>query len=547
VGASTALPHESDSTGYRASYVFGMREGAFDFVGGASYASEGLYYDGDGRAIAVNDVQGDLMDARSHNLFAKAGWNIDENRRLQLSANRYELVGNNDYVTVNGNPATGQLATSVRGSKPGEGTRNLSTSLSVDYTDKDLAGGYLQAQLYWVDFKGRYGSTDWEDFWGDGRDPHWFDQSQNLSEKLGGKFSWSRGNLFDQNLRVTLGLDIARDKTQQELVRARMAWVPETIYESWSPFVQAEWWMTESLMLTAGLRHERGKLKVDDYLTVPDQRTNPPGVRGTRYFVEGGEPETRETMPNAGIVWEVTDTLKLYASYSEGYTVADIGRVLRGITAPDQRVANLVDLQPVIADNQEIGLDYDNGRWLVHLAAYWSDSDLGARLNYDTATRTYKVARERTEIKGIDGSVAYQAENGMRAGVAYARSEGRYDSDRDNRVDSDLPGVNVSPDRWTAFWEVPVTPAADLRLQASRSQDRSFDFRGVTNPNTRFNGYTTVDLLSRFRLPVGTLSVGIENLFNEQYVTYYSQSTPREDTYVAGRGRVLSLSWSHRF
>ena len=52
-----------------------------------------------GCAIAVNDVQGDLMDARSHNLFAKAGWNIDGNRRLQLSANRYELLGNNDRLT----------------------------------------------------------------------------------------------------------------------------------------------------------------------------------------------------------------------------------------------------------------------------------------------------------------------------------------------------------------------------------------------------------------------------------------------------------------
>ena len=58
VSASTALPNESDSTGYRASYLFGTRSGAFDFVGGASYASEGLYYDGDGRPLAVNAVQG---------------------------------------------------------------------------------------------------------------------------------------------------------------------------------------------------------------------------------------------------------------------------------------------------------------------------------------------------------------------------------------------------------------------------------------------------------------------------------------------------------
>lgn len=91
VAASTAVPHESDSTGYRASYLFGTRSGAFDFVGGASFASEGLYYDGDGDSIAVNDVQGDLMDAESYNLFAKAGWNFGETRRLQLSANRYEL------------------------------------------------------------------------------------------------------------------------------------------------------------------------------------------------------------------------------------------------------------------------------------------------------------------------------------------------------------------------------------------------------------------------------------------------------------------------
>lgn len=540
VGASSALANESDSTGYRASYLFGTRNGAFDFVGGASYASEGLYYDGNGAPIAVNNVQGDLMDSRSHNLFAKGGWNLDEDRRLQFSANRYQLQGNNDYLTVNGNVATGLLATSVRGSQEGEGPRNRSTSATLDYTDKDLAGGYLQTQLYWVDFEGLYGSSDWGDFWGDGRDLNWFDQSQNASEKLGGKFSWSRGGLFDQNLRVTLGLDWARDKTHQELVVSRLDWVPVTVYESWSPFVQAEWWVHEKVMLTGGLRYEHGKLTVDDFTTIP---ANAGGSR----FVEGGSPTTDEVLPNVGLVWEATDALKLYASYAEGYTVADIGRVLRAVNRPGQRVDALVDLSPVIADNREIGLDYDDGRWLVHLAAYWSDSDLGSRLAFDNATQTYNVVRERTEIKGFDGSVAYQIQDGMRAGLAYAESEGRYDSDGDDRVDSDLPGINISPDRVTAFWDVDFAPSASFRLQASKALDREFDYRGVTQANTRFNGYTTVDLLTRFKLPVGTLSAGVENVFGEQYVTYYSQSTPRNDTYVAGRGRVLTLSWAHRF
>src|SRR3546814_2666774 len=34
IGASTALPSEDDGAGYRGSYLFGTKQGAFDFVGG---------------------------------------------------------------------------------------------------------------------------------------------------------------------------------------------------------------------------------------------------------------------------------------------------------------------------------------------------------------------------------------------------------------------------------------------------------------------------------------------------------------------------------
>ena len=289
-------------------------------------------------------------------------------------------------------------------------------------------------------------------------------------------------------------------------------------------------------MLTGGLRYERGELRVDDFTTLP--------VYGSQQ-VEGGNPTTSEVLPNVGAVWDATDAFKVYASYSEGYTVADVGRVLRGINTPGQRVDALVDLSPVIADNREIGVDYDDGRWVAHLAAYWSDSELGSRLSFDPASGTYSVVRERTEIRGIEGNVAVRAGDADRLGLAYAATEGEYDSDGDDHVDSDLPGINVSPDRVTAFWTRDWTPAISTRLQASHALDRSFDRRGVEVAD--FDGYTLVDLMARFAMPVGTLNVGIENLLGEQYVTYYSQSTPRADTYVAGRGRVLTLGWSHRF
>ncbi|MBB6364997.1 iron complex outermembrane receptor protein [Xanthomonas sacchari] len=535
VAGSSALPHRDDSTGYRASYLFGTRRGAFDAVAGASYAREGLYYDGNGQAVGVQDTQGDLMDASSHDLFAKLGWNIDAQRRLQLNANRYQLQGDNDYLTVPGNIATGQLATSRRGHKDTAAPRNRSTSLSLDYSDNALAGGYLQAQAYWVDFAGLYGGSNFANLLNDGRSV--FDQSQNTSRKLGAKTSWSRGDLFGLPLRVTLGLDLARDRTYQELVRSGLKWVPATTYSSLSPFLQTEYRIASHWLLSAGVRYERGTLEVRDFTTIPSNNGG--------QFVRGGKPTTTETLPNVGLVWEATDALKLYASYSEGYTVADIGRVLRSIDVPNQRVDTLVDLRPVISDNREIGVDYEDGRWLIHGAYYWSDAKRGTRLDYDTATESYRVARERTEIQGFEGTVTWQASDSTRLGMGYATADARYDSDRDGRVDSDMPGASVSPDRITAFWQQQWTPGISTRLQGSHAVSRRFDLRG--REVAHFGGYTTLDLQTSIALSRGQLSVGVENLLDRQYVSYYAQTTPRNDTYTAGRGRVLTLGWNVRF
>ena len=535
LGASTALPREDDSAGYRGAYLFGTRQGAFDLVGGVSYAEEGLYYDGEGDAIAVDPVQGDLMDAHSHDLFAKAGWTLDDQRRLQLTANRFQLTGEGHYAVVPGDYQAGIPATAVPGDQPLAPPRNDSTSISLDYTDRDMAGGTFQAQVFWTDFAARYGSFAYEDFFNTGSTETWYDQTQINAEKEGGKFTWTRGYLFDLPLRVSLGLDLIRDTTDQRYVAADIGYVPPTTYQAISPLVQAQYELGP-VMLSGGLRYERAELEVDDFVTIP---------RMGSQHVEGGNPSFSEVLPNFGAVWEVTRDLKLYASYAEGYSVADIGRVLRGIDEPNQSVEQLVDLTPVIADNREVGLDYDDGRWLVHLAAYWSDSEFGSRLAFDAATQSYLVKREATEIEGIEGNVALQLTGDARLGVAWATADGRYDSDQDNRLDSDLPGVNISPDRVTAFWEQEWSQGLATRLQASHARDREFEANGA--PAGGFEGFTTVDLLANVDLPVGALALGIENVFDRQYITYFSQTTPANDDYVAGRGRVFSASWTHRF
>jgi iron complex outermembrane receptor protein len=535
VGATTALPRQDDGAGYRGSYLFGTRKGAFDFVGGLSYAQEGLYYDGDGQAIAIDPVQGDLMDARSQSVFAKAGWDLGQSRRLQLSLNRYRLRGDGDYLNLPGDYQAGDTATSIPGDPPLDPPRNDSTTASLDYSDFAFAGGYLQAQLYWTQFDARYGAFRYVDFFNEGNDEVWYDQTNIGAEKHGAKFTWSRSGIADLPLRLTLGLDVTRDTTEQRYLAADIGYVPPTTYESLSPLVQAEYRVGD-VLLTGGLRHERARLDVADFVTIP---------RNGSQLVAGGAPEYTETLPNFGVVWEATDALKLYASYAEGYTVADIGRVLRGIKVPGQDVDELVDLTPVVADNRELGLDWEDGRWLAHVAAYWSDSDLGSLLIYDAPNNTYNVQRQATAINGIEANVAFRLSDATRLGLAHARTEGRYDSDGDDALDSDLAGINISPDRTTGYWEQDWTPRVSTRLQGSVSADRDFEYRGT--PAGHFDGHAVFDLQARIAFDSGTLNLGVENLFDRQYITYFSQTTPADDDYNAGRGRTLTASWNWRF
>ncbi|HFF6218719.1 TPA: TonB-dependent receptor, partial [Stenotrophomonas maltophilia] len=530
---SSALPNRHDDNGQRASALVGVRGDRFDLVAGLAYERQGLFHDGEGRSIGTN-AQGELMDSTSSNVFAKLGWNLAEGHRLQVMANRYELRGLDNYVAVNGDFRTGRPTLSVPGDTPLDPPMNRSRSLTVDYSAADLLGGRFQAQAFAVDFEGRYGASQWDPWGNTGANAAW-DQTQNESDKRGFKLTQSWTRIADTPLDVTVGLDGLRDRTHQVLLASGMNWVPLTTYQSLSPLLQLHWWPTDHLMLSGGLRYEKGELEVGDYTTLPRY-----GARK----VAGGKPTMSETLPNIGAVWYINDRLNAYASYSEGYTVADVGRVLRAINRDGQRVDNLVDLSPVVSDNREIGLEYDDGRFSGDIAYYTSESKLGSVLVYDAGIDAYNVQRQATRVEGFESNLRVRLGD-ARLGLGYARANGRYDANVDGRLDSDLAGVNIAPNRLTAFWEQNWTPQLSTRLQASHAFDRDFDQLG--NRVATFNGYTTMDLVARYALDKHSFTLGVQNLANKQYISYYSQTTPSNPSYFAGRGRVLSLGWQYRY
>jgi iron complex outermembrane receptor protein len=534
----TSAPTQgADGLGYGAAWLLGVRSGAFDLVTGLSWRKRGMYPDARGRLIGVDGTQGDLMDSKSWDGFAKLGYTFAGERRLQLTANRYDLKGNGDYTAVPGDMAAGVPTTSVRGKQPGAAPRNRVLTTSLDYRDPHLAGGELRAQLYHQRNRELFGGGTFGTFQDPAFGPLVFDQSQNESVKDGTRLSWARRGLLDDTLTVLAGADGYRDRTHQALVQTGRNWVPQSTYTGWAPFLQAEYWPLQTLSINAGLRQEHGRLEVPTFRTLAFYDS-------TR--VEGGTRSFRKTLPNLGAVWYLTDALNLFASYAQGYTLPDVGRVLRAIKVPGQRVGEFLDLKPVVSDNRELGAEYAGEVFNARVSYWTSTSKLGALLVFDAPNQVYDVARQRTEISGWEARAGWAPHAGTRLNASYAINHGRSDRNGDGQVDSDLDGANSAPNRlnvsWTQQWNEPLSSYLQLSHLASR------DFATLGARTAHFDGYVTADAYVKWHAgAAGTWTLGVQNLTNKQYINYVSQTVGDDDSYFAGRGRTVSLTWQQVF
>lgn len=544
-GISFTAPtdYQSEGLGHKLDYRVEGTQGNFDYLASASWQSQGMFYDANGDLIGVDDTQGDVMDSTSHDLLLKLGYWLDDNQNIGLMVNRYQVEGEHEYVNVPGNANAGIPATSRKGDPLGKAPQNEVLATSLSYKHADLHGNELGLQLYSQRFRGRFGGGYNGTFQDASIAPAGtlFDQSQNESDKYGGKLTLSRDGLLDNHLRLTGGLDVLQDTTSQQLILTDREWVPETVFRNYAPFLQAEVRLLEQLTLFTGVRHEFAELEVDSFRTIAS--TNP-ALGGVD--VEGGQPNFEETLYNAGLVWQMNDWAQLFGNYSEGFGMPDVGRVLRGIGTPGTRVDNFLDLQPIVTENREIGLRLKHGPFDAEISYYESDADLGSRL--DSVGGVYQIRRERTEIDGIEFTGGWQINDAHRMTLTYAQVNGQSDTDGDGDVDTDLDGANISPDRYGLSWQANWNDRLHSLLQANHYASRGFDQAGLN-----FDGYTLVDASVGYRLPVGEVSLGIENLLDRDYLTYYSQAAntgsdvTRNGRVFNGRGRTLMLGYQVSF
>ena len=521
-GVRFSTEHLGDSYSPYVMQQAAFKSGKFDLLVNGFYQYYNGFFDADGDRIPPDPHgQGGLADSDEYNLFGKVGYDLTDQQRLQVTANRYVHLQDSDYVTVPGVFGVTK-ATAEEGDNPGDdpGTRN--TALSVDYLHEDpfANGTRAHVQVFYQDYFTRFGFSPFLPGGG---------QSYLESEKFGGRLSFVtplEGTLPDGTT-VTWGADYLRDETAQPLEDGRI-WVPPIEQQGLAGFAQLELPLGERLRLRGGVRHERVWLDVDDYTTL---------FAGTD--VEGGQVDFAETLFNLGAVYSITRQVELFGGWSQGFSVADFGRELRGTAAAS---VEALDPEAQVVDSYELGA---RGRWervAGSVAVFYNQSDLGTTFG---PAPEFQILRTPEYVYGVEATLDVRVTERLTAGGTGTWMEGRRDTDDNDNYDEYLPGDRVPPPTLTAYVEHQTVRkwAWRNRLQAlySGSRDRFEDDTVFgQGPVTEF---VTLDFYSSARVGPGTLRVGVENLLNEDYFPPVSEAFALDDSYSKGEGRTVTLAY----
>ncbi len=542
VDAKFGTQFRSDDQLWKTGYMLEHKRGRFDALLYLGATRRGVGVDGDGTRLGIEGTQGDTQDSAGTDFFAKLGYDISGEQRLQVSANRYQLEGDGDWVRVLGDRSHGVPTSAARGAPLGNPPRNAVRTLSADWSHADLAGGVASVQVYKQDFSATYGAGYFANF----QDPAiapagtLLDQSEIVADKAGLRTSWVRPDLWTEGLELTLGLDWLSDKSRQQLALTGRTWVPELDFRSLAPFAQLEY-EAGPFTLRGGARREDATLRVDTYRTL--------ATYGSRE-VQGGERSFSQWVTNLGGVWRFADGWSLFAAYNEGFGLPDVGLVLRAVNRDDQSVDSLVDLQPIVTDNREVGATWAGNLGSFTASAYDSRSELGSQVRVSNGIGS--VARVPVRVKGVEFAGELRPHDDWTLNATYATTRGKTAIAEGAPLDVALGSRSQGPDKFVAAARWAVSARTAVRLQASHFASRDINegrFAGTARLEEHFDGYTIADLGVTHATRWGEFGLGIENLFDRQYIGYFPQANPggSNEDYFAGRGRAYMLSWKRTF
>lgn len=535
-----------------------------------AYQKFGGWFDGNGDATLLDNTQTGLQYSDRLDIMGTGTLNIDDTQQLQLITQYYKSQGDDDYGLNLGKDFSAISGTSKPYVSSGLSSDRIPGTerhlISLQYSNSDFLGQELVSQVYYRDESLKFYPFPTVNA---NKQATAFSSSQQDTDQYGAKLTLNGQPLEGWQLTYGLDADHERFTSNQmffDLAQANASGgmnnkriyttgrYPAYDITNLAAFLQSSYDINDIFTLSGGVRYQYTENKIDDFIGYAQQQQIAAGKAQSADAIPGGSVDYDNFLFNAGLLVHLTERQQAWFNFSQGVELPDPGKYYgRGTYGPavnghlpliNSVNVNESELEGVKVDSYELGWRFTGDNLRTQIAAYYSISDKSVQANKDL---TISVVDDKRRIYGVEGAIDYfipDTDWSTGANFNVLKTE--------SKVNGSWEKYDVkvaSPSKATAYIGWAPDPWS-LRVQSTTSFNVSDD------QGEKIEGYTTVDLLGSYELPVGKLSFSVENLFDRDYTTvwgqraplYYSPGYGPASLYdYKGRGRTFGLSYSLLF
>ncbi|ERL51942.1 hypothetical protein BJB45_12300 [Halomonas huangheensis] len=504
-----------------------------------AYQDNGRFYDGQGEEIFPDISQTDLQDNRTIDIMGSLNVQLAEDQTLTLGAQLYRsgFEGERDVYFPNLDATVpdlndAEIRDGYRSDQVPETNRRM---VNLQYHHADLLGQNFYLQAYYRQEEASFHSFPYAaaggyQFFASKQDTNLGGLKTLFEAELGDSVTLNYGLDMDRESfdADQTGFDMAASNSSGGLVQEKTSVdprYPSYQVDTYAAFVQSEWNVTNALTLTGGVRQQHTDVEVEDFKTVP-----------------GGENDYNATLLNAGALYDWGNGNQNWLQFSQGFELPDPAKYYG--KSPDVSV----DENPLdaIKTNQvELGWRFNNADWMTQAALYYAWSD---KVIENAEDLSVSLVDEKTRDYGLEAAVTRYFDHGIEVGgtLNLVRSEQEIDGDWEKR---DARYASLSSATAFVGWK-DFENGRNARLQLNHAHNLEDD------EQHQIDGYTTFDMAVSQDFEIGTLSLGIANLLDEEYSTVWGQRAamfyapyygPEYLYDFQGRGRTYTLTWAMDF
>ncbi|WP_042297780.1 TonB-dependent siderophore receptor [Paraburkholderia bannensis] len=537
---------------------FAGSHGPVDYEFNVDAQHIGSSYDARGHRIAPEPSQGDLFDSNVYNVEGKLGFRIDANQRIVFSASHFDAKQDTDYAS---DPSVAKLTPGTVAARAKDGlqlddqNRIRNTQLNLQYSNKDVLGSEVAAQIYYRDYYTRFAPFDARAVATRGNN---IDQVMQDSKVFGSRLTITTPLDHAGRTKVQWGADFNQERSDMPddifsptaydasggLVYRKtgtLMYLPPLTTTSVGGFAQLQHKFNEKWSAEGGVRYEHASARFDSFVPLSQLRL------AKKYTVPGGSTDYGAWLFNAGVAYAPVPGQEVYAAFSQGFQLPDVGLQLRNATAGFDIHSS--SLEPVKTNNYEIGWRGSLGKNADgSIALFYTTSELGDVQSFNNGLILTRTAER---ISGVEATLDYASDDDKwGAGGTLTYIQGR-ERPQNSANFQDMTGYRIPPLKLTGYLEYRPTSRWSNRLQATFYAARDYRLNDkISFGRMDVSSYTTVDLISRYQVTKkDRVTVGVENLLNRYYFPQYSQlmRNSNNTSHLPAAGAVMTASYTHRW